>query len=156
MIQYFDFSEVTKIDLIDKDGDVLTFNKYADNSKAVAAFLKCSRTKADEVLEDLRKQYDVFTCSDFQIVLAKGDKIIYNFEAGGETWYNGHKYNELNEWAFRKLVDGIKPKEKKPPKLQNVVVTCTERQVQKAKQLYYAKSIGFDITYKDYAKWHLI
>ena len=156
MIQYFDFSEVTRIDLKDKDGDILSFNRYTDKAKTIADFLKSSIKKGEEVLRELEKEYDVYTCKDYQIVLAKDNKIIYNFEIGGETYYNGHKYNELNEWAFRKLVDGIKPKEKKPPKLKKVVVTCTERQVLKAKQLYYAKSIGFDITYKDYARWHLV
>ena len=90
----------------------------------------------------------------YQIVLAKGDKVIYNFEIAGETWYNGHKYNELNEWAFRALCDGIKPKEKKPPKLKKIVVMSTERQLKKAKQLFYAKNIGFSITAKDYQRWH--
>ena len=156
MIQYFDFSEVTRIDLKDKDGDILSFNRYTDKAKIIAGFLKCSRTKGEEVLRELEKEYDVYTCKDYQIVLAKSERIIYNFEIGGETWYKGHKYNELNEWAFRKLIDGIKPKEKKAPKLKKVVVTCTEKQVLKAKQLYYAKSIGFDITYKDYARWHLV
>ena len=33
---------------------------------------------------------------------------------------------------------------------------CTERQLKKAKQLFYAKNIGFSITFKDYQRWHLL
>lgn len=152
----FDFSDTEKIELIDADGEKIIFNRYADKSKAIAYFLKCSQTDAEKVLRDLQKNYDVYSCNLYQIVLAKENKIIYNFEICGETWYKGHKYNELNEWAFRKLVDGIKPKEKKPPKSKVITITSTERQLRKAKQLWYAKTIGFNITSKDYIKWHLL
>ena len=150
------FIEDEIIILTDKDGDKIVFNRYADRVSAIRAFLKCSKKEAEKTLEELSREYEVYSCKDYQIVLAKGDKVIYNFEIAGETWYNGHKYNELNEWAFRALCDGIKPKEKKPPKLKKIVVMSTERQVKKAKQLYYANNIGFSITAKDYQRWHLL
>lgn len=31
-----------------------------------------------------------------------------------------------------------------------------EIQLKKARQLYYAHEIGFDVTYKDYQRWHLL
>ena len=143
-------------ELSDKDGDKIIFNPYTDKTNAICYFLKCTKTKAIEVQKELEKEYQIFTCSFWQIVLAKENRIVYNFEINGETWFNGHKYNTLNEWAFRKLVEGIKPKEKKPPKPKVITVTSTERQLRKAKQLWYAKTIGFNITSKDYIKWHLL
>lgn len=150
------FIEDEIIILTDKDGEKLVFNRFADRIKAIQAFLKCTKKEAQETLEMLKKEYEIYSCSEFQIVLTKDNKIIYNFELCGETWYNGHKYNELNEWAFRKLCEGIKPKEKRPPKPKQIIVTATEKQIKKAKQLYYAKNIGFNITTKDYQKFHLL
>lgn len=151
----FDFAETRK-ELTDKDGDILVFNVFTDKVKTIAHFLKCSVCKAREVLAELEKEYDVYTCGTFQIVLAKDSRIIYNFEIGGETWYQTHKYNTVNEWQFRKLVEGIKPKEKRPPKQKKITLMITERQQMKARQLFYAHSIGFDINYRDYQKWHLL
>ena len=152
----FDFSDTEKIELKDKDGDIIPFNRYSDKTKAICRFLKCNQETTRKVQKELEKDYQIFTCGDWQIVLADNEQIIYNFEIGGESVYLGHKYNELNEFAFRKLVEGIKQKEKKPPKAKTVIVTATERQLRKAKQLWYAKEIGFNITSKDYMKWHLL
>lgn len=49
-----------------------------------------------------------------------------------------------------------KAKEKRPPKQKRITLICTERQQMKARQLFYAHSIGFDINYRDYQKWHLL
>ena len=154
--QTFDFSDAILIDLVDADGDVLQMNRYADPTKAICRFLKCSQKKAQETLQELRKEYQVYSTGRFQIVLAQGEKAIYNFELCGESWYNGHKYNPFNEWAFRKLCDGIKPKINKAPKQKQVVITATEKQIRKARQLFYARTIGFNITGKDYQRWHLL
>lgn len=154
--QAFDFSDAILIDLVDADGDVLQMNRYADPTKAISRFLKCSQTKAQETLQELRKEYQVYCTGDFQIVLAQGEKAIYNFELCGETWYKGHKYNPFNEWAFRKLCEGIKPKINKAPKPKQITITATERQVRKAKQLFYARTIGFNIKGNDYQRWHLL
>lgn len=154
--QAFDFSDAILIELVDADGDVLQMNRYADPTKAICRFLKCSQKKAQETLQELRKEYQVYCTGSFQIVLAQGERVIYNFELCGETWYKGHKYNPLQEWNFKKLCDGIKPKINKAPKPKQITITATERQVRKARQLFYAKTIGFDISGKDYQRWHLL
>lgn len=151
----FDIGQYVLISLFDIDGDEIIMNKDADPKKAISYFLNCSTKKAGEVLEELKKDYDVYATSFWQIVLAQGNKVIYNFEINGETWYNGHKYNELGKYQFIKLVEGIRPKSRKPAREKKITLTVTEQQLKKAKQLYYAKSIGFNITYKDYQKWHL-
>lgn len=143
------------ITLKDKDGDDVIMSKYTDKAKAVAYFLHCSKTKAVEHLAKLEKQYDVYTCGFWQIVLAKGTECIYNFELNGESFYQGHKYNELGQWAFIHFIEGRKVEKKKSRK-KDIIIMCTERQLQKAKALMYASKIGFNITYKDYQRWHLL
>ena len=153
----FDFSDTEKIELKDKDGDIIPFNRYSDKTKAICRFLKCNQETARKVQKELEKDYQIFTCGDWQIVLADNEKIIYNFEIGGESVYLGHKYNELNEWDFRAFCEGRKVKtEKKKPKPKTIILTCTESQLKRAKQLYFASSIGFNITQKDYKKYFLL
>lgn len=152
----FDFSDVTEITLEDRDGDRFTFDRYADRISAIRYFLKCTKTRAAQVLEDLEKEWDVYADGMYQIVLCKGKLIAYNFEIYGQTYWHGHKYNELGEWDFRRIVDGLKPKAEKKSRLKKIEVTCTEIQLKKARQLYYAHEIGFDVTYKDYQRWHLL
>lgn len=50
----------------------------------------------------------------------------------------------------------LKMKAEKKSRLKKMEVTCTEIQLKKAKQLYYAHEIGVDVTYKDYQRWHLL
>ena len=146
------FSENEVAELIDSDGNRMYFNRFTYKIKTICSFLKCSRKQGEEVLRDLQKEYSVFTCRQDQIVLAKGNRIVYNFELAGETVFNGHEYNELNEWDFMKLVKGLKPRKDKT----KINVMCTEIQVKRAMQLYYAISLGFDVTRKDYQRWHLL
>lgn len=146
------------VTLIDKDGDKFVFNRWADKNKAVMSFLHCTKSRASEVIKDPEKDWDIYTDGrQEQIVLCKGERIVYNFELCGQTYYlHGHKYNELNEWDFRKLVDGMKPKLEKKSRPKRIIVMCTEIQLKKAKQLWYATKIGFDVTAKDYQRWHLL
>ena len=107
--------------------------------------------------EELEKDWNIYTDGrQEQIVLCKGERLVYNFKLYGQTYLHGHKYNELNEWDFRKLVDGMKPKPEKKSRPKRIIVMCTEIQLRKAKQLWYATKIGFDITAKDYRRWHLL
>ena len=145
-----------KITLTDSDGDTFQADSFYSAIKEIARFLKCSKTKANDVLQSLRKQYEVYA-KPGQILLTQDKRIKYNFEMYGQTWYNGHKYNDLTEWDFKSLVEGKKIKKlKKPASVKTIALTCTERQIKKAKQLYYAHTIGFLITYKDYKRWHLL
>ena len=154
--QTFDFSEVMAVSLTDENGKTFPFNRYTSPVPAIASFLKCSNKKAEEILEALKKDYDVYACKDFEIALADGEKLILHFFYGGGIWWQGEWIQSLNEWDFIKLVYGQKVKIKKAPKPKKITVTATERQIKKAKQLFYAKSIGFEITGKDYQKWHLL
>ena len=149
----FDFSEY----FLDKDGDKVKVNYLSDTIKEIESFLKCSKAKAVEVLAELKKEYDVYSNNN-QIILIQNNKVVYNFEMFGMTFYCGHKYNDCNEWDFRNFVEGKKTKiEKKQTsrRLPKITVTATEKQIKKAQQLYYAKSIGLDITYKDYQRFYL-
>lgn len=149
---YFDFSET----LIDADGDKVFVDIMTDPLKVIAMFLKCSKTKAREVYGLLSKEYQLYA-NPCQIILAQGGKVLYNFEMYGQTYYNGHKYNEVNEWDFRNFVDGKKIRtEKKNSVPKKIKITCTEMQLKRAAQLYYAHTIGFDINYKDYARFYLM
>lgn len=40
-------------------------------------------------------------------------------------------------------------------KMAHIDVIATELQLKRASQLQYASTIGFDITWKDYRRWHL-
>lgn len=149
---YFDFSET----LIDADGDKVFIDIMTDPLKVIAMFLKCSKTKGREVYGLLSKEYQLYA-NPCQIILAQGGKVLYNFEMYGQTYYNGHKYNEVNEWDFRNFVDGKKIRtEKKNSVPKKIKITCTEMQLKRAAQLYYAHTIGFDINYKDYARFYLM
>lgn len=37
-----------------------------------------------------------------------------------------------------------------------IKITCTKEQLKRAKQLWYAKTIGFNIRYEDYKRWKLL
>ena len=152
-----DFSETLK----DADGDTVVVDRLSDTEKIISELLKCSRKKSREVLEELSKDFDVYSNGwTTQLILAKDGKIIHNFEAHGETRMYGHKYNPVNEWDFRDFVAGKKMRWKKrkaaerPPK--PLKITCTEIQLKRARQLYYARSAGFNIEYSDYKRFYLV
>ena len=117
--------------------------------------------KSREVLEKLSKDFDVYSNGwTTQLILAKDGRIIHNFEAHGATRMYGHKYNPVNEWDFRDFVAGKKMRwekrkaAEKPPK--PIKITCTEIQLKRARQLYYARSAGFNIGYADYKRFYLV
>ena len=152
-----DFSET----LTDADGDTVVVDRLSDTEKIISRLLKCSRKKSREILEKLRKDFDVYSNGwTTQLILAKDGKIIHNFEAHGETRMYGHKYNPVNEWDFRDFVAGKKMRREKrklaerPPK--PLKITCTEIQIKRARQLYYARSAGFNIGYADYKRFYLV
>ena len=149
-----DFSET----LTDADGDKIVVDLLSDTLQIISLLLKCSRKKSREVLEKLQKDFDVYSNGfTTQLILAKGDRIIHNFELHGETYLYGHKYNKVNEWDFRNFLSGKKTRrEKKTAKVKTLKITCTEIQLKKAKQLYYAHTIGFDIGYADYKRFYLV
>lgn len=145
--------------LIDPDGDKIKVDKTQSTKEIIdtmSEMLGNTKKEAEETLRELQKEYSVYAKKN-QIILAKGEKVIYNFETYGQTWYNGHKYNELNEWDFRAFCEGRKIKtEKKKPKPKTIILTCTESQLKRARQLYFALQIGFNITQKDYKKYFLL
>lgn len=152
-----DFSEI----LTDADGDTVVVDRLSDTEKIISRLLKCSRKKSREVLEKLSKDFDVYSNGfTTQLILAKDGRIIHNFEAHGETRMHGHKYNPVNEWDFRDFVAGKKMRwekrkaAEKPPK--PIKITCTEIQLKRAKQLYYALTVGFSIGYKDCKRFYLV
>ena len=152
-----DFSEA----LTDADGDTIVVDRLSDTEIIISRRLKCSRKKSREVLEKLSKDFDVYSNGwTTQLILAKDGKIIHNFEAHGETRMYGHKYNPVNEWDFRDFVAGKKMRWEKrkaaerPPK--PLKITCTEIQLKRARQLYYARSAGFNIGYADYKRYYLV
>lgn len=151
----FSFTE----ELTDAEGDKIIVDVCKDKIKVVAEMLNCSKTKAGETLKLLEKEYEVF-CKNNQVLLCQNKKIIYNFETYGMTFgtkNNPHKYNELNEWDFRSFLEGKKTRaEKKAPKTKKVLITCTETQIKRAEQLYFAKQIGFNVSYKDYKRFYLV
>ncbi len=122
-----DFSETLK----DADGDTVVVDRLSDTERIISRLLKCSRKKSREVLEKLSKDFDVYS-NDWttQLILAKDGRIIHNFEAHGETWMYGHKYNPVNEWDFKDFIAGKKMRWEKrkaverPPK--SLKITCTE------------------------------
>ena len=152
-----DFSET----LTDADGDTVVVDRLSDTEMIISRLLKCNRKKSREVLEKLSKDFDVYSNGwTTQLILAKDGKIIHNFEAHGETRMYGHKYNPVNEWDFRDFVAGKKMRwekrkaAEKPPK--PLKITCTEIQLKRARQLYYARSAGFNIGYADYKRFYLV
>lgn len=152
-----DFSET----LTDADGDTVVVDRLSDTEMIISRLLKCSRKKSREVLEKLSKDFDVYSNGwTTQLILAKDGKIIHNFEAHGETRMYGHKYNPVNEWDFRDFVAGKKMRwekrkaAEKPPK--PIKITCTEIQLKRARQLYCARSAGFNIGYADYKRFYLV
>ena len=152
-----DFSET----LTDADGDTVVVDRLCDTEMIISRLLKCNRKKSREILEKLSKDFDVYSNGwTTQLILAKDGKIIHNFEAHGETRLYGHKYNPVNEWDFRDFVAGKKMRwekrkaAEKPPK--PIKITCTEIQLKRAKQLYYANSAGFNIGYADYKSFYLV
>lgn len=152
-----DFSET----LTDADGDTVVVDRLSDTERIISRLLKCSRKKSREVLEKLSKDFDVYSNGfTTQLILTKDGRIIHNFEAHGETRLYGHKYNPVNEWDFRDFLAGKKMRwekrkatERSPKPLK---ITCTEIQLKRAKQLYYAFSVGFYIGYKDYKRFYLV
>jgi len=153
--QLFDFSDITKIELQSENG-VFVFNQFSNPVPAICYLGKIGKKKAEEILLELEKAYKVYSVSYFEIALVKDNQIVQHFTIGGGLWNNGEWVQILNEWDFRKLIAGQKVKTYKAPKPKKITVTATERQIKKAKQLFYAKSIGFEITGKDYQKWHLL
>ena len=149
----FDFTKT----LFDADGDTLVVPTDFKKEITISSFLHCGKKQALKVLADLEKEYDVY-CNWGQIVLAKGDKAIYNFESFGQTWWHGHKYNIVDEWDFRNFVEGkkIKIEKRKSTRTKDIVLTVTEIQRKRAQQLWYAHTIGFDISYKDYQRFFLV
>lgn len=147
----FSFSTI----LYDKDGDKWEIEPQT-NYKTIQFFTGCIKKKALETIANLQKNYDVYTIGHKQIILAQGEKIVYNFEIGGQTTYQGHKWNALGPWDFRHLIENKKVGKKKPTKIKPIKLTVTEMQLKRAQQLYYALSIGFDITYKDYQRFYLM
>ena len=152
-----DFSET----LTDADGDTVIVDRLSDTEMIISRLLKCNRKKSREILEKLSKDFDVYSNGwTTQLILAKDGKIIHNFEAHGETRLYGHKYNPVNEWDFRDFVAGKKMRwekrkaAEKPPK--PLKITCTEIQLKRARQLYYARSAGFNIGYADYKSFYLV
>lgn len=152
-----DFSET----LTDADGDTVVVARLSDTERIISRLLKCSRKKSREVLEKLSKDFEVYSNGwTTQLILAKDGRIIHNFEAYGETRMYGHKYNPVNEWDFKDFIDGKKMRWKKrkaaekPPK--PIKITCTEIQLKRAKQLYYALTVGFRIGYNDYKRFYLV
>ena len=145
--------------LIDADGDKIKVDEAQSTKEIIdtmSEMLGVSKTGAEKILLELQKDYLVYAKRN-QIILAKGKEVIYNFETYGMTWYNWHKYNNLNEWDFRAFCEGRKTRtEKKKPKSKTITVTATETQIKRAKQLYFALSVGFNISYKDYQKYYLL
>ncbi len=152
----FDFSDFEKITIIDQDGDTYKVNRYGKKIKSIMFFLKCTKKKAKEVLEQLEKEYDVYSDYLDEIFLCRENQILYHFEIGGETYYKGHKYKSVNAWDFKKLIEGKKIKsEIKHRPQKELIFTLTEKQMQRSQQLWYAHSIGFNITYKDYQRFYI-
>ena len=152
-----DFSDT----LTDADGDTVVVDRLSDTVRIISLLLKCSGKKAREVLAKLRKDFDVYSNGwTTQLILAKDGRIIHNFELHGETWQYGHKYNPVNDWDFRVFVAGKKMRWKKREAVQKppkpLKITCTEIQLKRAKQLYFAHSVGFDIGYADYKRFYLV
>ena len=152
----FEFYET----LTDADGDTVVVDRLSDTVRIISRLLKCSGKKSREVLEKLSKDFDVYSNGwTTQLILAKDGRIIHNFEAHGETRMYGHKYNPVNEWDFRDFVAGKERRRKrkaaeKPPK--PIKITCTEIQLKRARQLYYARSADFNIGYADYKRFYLV
>lgn len=152
-----DFSET----LTDADGDTVVVDRLSDSARIISRLLKCSRKKSREVLEKLSKDFDVYSNGwTTQLILAKDGRIIHNFEAHGETRMYGHKYNPVNKLDFRDFIAGKKMRWEKrkaaerPPK--PIKITCTEIQLKRASQLYYARSAGFSVRYADYKRFYLV
>lgn len=149
-----DFSET----LTDADGDTVVVDRLSDSARIISRLLKCSGKKSREVLEKLSKDFDVYSNGfTTQLILAKNGRIIHNFEAHGETRLYGHKYNPVNEWDFRDFLAGKKMRsEKRTAAPKPLKITCTEIQLKRARQLYYAHSVGFNIAYADYKRFYLV
>ena len=154
--QSFNFTDVTAIELKDSNGSVFPFNRYTSPLPAIMTMGKVSKKKATWVLEELEKEYEVYACRDNELALVKDGVMAYHFLYGGGIWWKGEYIQNLNEWDFRHLIEGQKVKNHKAPKTKLITVTATERQIRKAKQLFYARSIGFNIRGKDYQRWHLL
>ena len=154
-LELFDFHKK----LIDADGDtVIVDTARPKKEKTIQAMLGCSVREAKAVYNRLKLEYDVYT-DYFQVLLTEknSNKILYNFEKYGQTYYHGHKYNIVNEWDFKAFINGGKVKtEKKARRKKGLELTCTEMQLKKANQLWYAYSIGFDIGYADYKRFYLV
>ena len=141
------------IKLKDKDGDRIVVDPLRDTEAEIKEMAGCSSAEAKKRLPFWNKEYQVYS-KPCQILLCKNEEVIFNFETYGMTWgteENPHKYNELNEWDFRSFGREKDPNRKESPEnKKRIIVTSTETQIKRAKQLFYAKTIGFNITYKDY------
>lgn len=150
----FDFYKT----LYDADGDKVIMPTDFKKEITISSFLRCGKKQAMKVLADLEKEYDVY-CNWGQIVLAKGDKCLFNFEECGQSYGTElcpHKYNTITEWDFRDFVNGKKLKTQKQKRSPKITITCTEMQLKRAQQLWYAYQLGFDVTWKDYKRFYLV
>lgn len=147
----------SEIALTDTEGNKIYFDTFAMSPiQEIKRFLNCSKKKALEVLKKLQKNYDIYTNTN-QIVLARNGKIIHNFELYGNTYYNGHKYNNVNKWDFINFVNKAKsPKTRQVKQAKQPKITATELQIKRANQIYYASKIGFDVDYNDYKRFYLV
>ena len=147
----FDFS----VKLTDKDGDSVTVDGLYNPLKEIERFLSCTKKEASEIFQRLKKEWDVYAapCS---IILAKNGLIEHYFEMYGQTYWHGHKYNTVNDWDFKEFVQKNKLKEKKSRPPKKLVLTVTEPQAKRARQIAYASMIGFDVDWHDYKRFYLI
>ena len=150
----FDFTKT----LFDADGDTLVMPTDFKKEITISSFLRCGKKQALEVLADLEKEYDVY-CKWGQIVLAKGDKCLINFEECGQSYGTEscpHKYNLLGVWEFRDFINKGKAPKQKVSKPKKIEIVATEIQLKRAQQLWYAYKLGFDVNYKDYQRFYLV
>lgn len=73
--------------------------------------------------------------------------------------YDDQHREEINRKARARYrakcgIKPIKEAAEKPPK--PIKITCTEIQLKRASQLYYARSAGFNIGYADYQRFYLV
>ena len=145
--------------LIDSDGDEILVDCLSDKIKEISNLMKCSKVEAQKILKRLEKDYQVYA-APFQIILARGGRAIYNFERYGQTYGTKeypHKYNVVDDWDFRKFIMGQKIKtERKKRAIEPIEIACTEIQLKRAAQLWYAYTIGFDIGYSVYKRFYLL
>ena len=150
-MELFDFTEI----LTDKDGDTVSVDANYNPLKEIQRFMSCTKKEACIILDNLKKDYDVYAglC---RIILTHGKTIEHDFEMYGQTYWHGHKYNTVNDWDFKEFVQKNKLKEKKSRPPKKLVLTVTEPQAKRARQIAYASMIGFDVDWHDYKRFYLV